>query len=63
MAVGSYGGGIGRTGQTMDFELNQEQGQFRDSVRRFAERHLSDGALRRAHEPGFPFDVARAMAA
>lgn len=46
----------------MDFELNQEQGQFRDSVRRFAERHLSDGALRRAHEPGFPFDVARAMA-
>ena len=46
----------------MDFQLSEEQGLFRDSVRRFAERHLAEGALKRAHEPGFPFDAARAAA-
>ncbi|MCG8559144.1 MAG: acyl-CoA dehydrogenase family protein, partial [Hyphomicrobiales bacterium] len=46
----------------MDFELSEEQSLFRDSIRKFAERHLADGALARAHQPGFPFDVARTMA-
>ena len=46
----------------MDLELSEEQSLFRDSVRRFAERHLADGALKRAHAPEFPFDAARAMA-
>jgi alkylation response protein AidB-like acyl-CoA dehydrogenase len=43
----------------MDFQLSEAQRQFQDSVRRFAERHLRDGALARAHSPKFPFDVAR----
>lgn len=43
----------------MDFELSEEQRQFQESVRRFAERHLADGALARAHSPRFPFDVAK----
>lgn len=42
--------------------LTEEQILFRDSVRGFAERHLAAGALARAHEPSFPFDVARQMA-
>ena len=36
---------------------------FCDSVRRFAERNLTDGALTRAHLPGFPWDVAKLAAA
>jgi alkylation response protein AidB-like acyl-CoA dehydrogenase len=43
----------------MDFQLGEEQRQFQDSVRRFARRHLADGALSRAHSPKFPFDVAK----
>ncbi len=46
----------------MEFHLNEEQELFRESVRGFAERHLAAGALERAHDPGFPFDVARLMA-
>ncbi|EDP61433.1 acyl-CoA dehydrogenase-like protein [alpha proteobacterium BAL199] len=42
--------------------LTSEQIQFRDSVRGFAERHLAAGALVRAHEPSFPFEVAKLMA-
>src|SRR3546814_7193583 len=42
--------------------LTEEQILFRDSVRGFAERHLADGRLARAHERSFPFDVARLMA-
>ncbi|NQW09404.1 MAG: acyl-CoA dehydrogenase family protein [Alphaproteobacteria bacterium] len=42
--------------------LTEEQMQFRHAVRGFAERHLAAGALGRAHEPGFPFDVAKLMA-
>jgi alkylation response protein AidB-like acyl-CoA dehydrogenase len=42
--------------------LSEEQILFRDSVRGFAERHLAAGALARAHETAFPFDVARLMA-
>jgi alkylation response protein AidB-like acyl-CoA dehydrogenase len=47
---------------TMDFGLTSEQEQFRDSVRRFAEKHLAQGARERAHEPGYPWDVAKLMA-
>ncbi|TXL70630.1 acyl-CoA dehydrogenase [Vineibacter terrae] len=46
----------------MNFELSDEQRLFADNVRRFALGELADGALRRAHEPAFPFDVARLMA-
>lgn len=46
----------------MDFELTEEQVLFQDQVRKLAERELADGALKRAHDPGFPFDVARLFA-
>jgi len=46
----------------MNFELSEEQKMFRDSVRGFAERHLAAGALARAHEDGFPREVAKMMA-
>jgi alkylation response protein AidB-like acyl-CoA dehydrogenase len=46
----------------MDFHLTPEQTQFRDSVLRFSQAHLSKGALERAHAPGYPFDVAKLMA-
>ena len=47
----------------MDFRLTPEQTQFRDSVRRFAENELAPGALERAHASGYPWEVARQMAA
>ena len=46
----------------MNFEFTPEQTQFADTVRRFARAHLAAGALERAHDPRFPFDVARLMA-
>ncbi|HMH17788.1 MAG TPA: acyl-CoA dehydrogenase [Burkholderiales bacterium] len=46
----------------MDFRFTPEQEQFRDSVRRFAEKHLAAGARERAHSPDYPWDVARLMA-
>jgi len=46
----------------MNFELTSEQIAFRDAVRGFAERHLRNGALERAHEPEHPWDVAKLMA-
>lgn len=46
----------------MDFRLTPEQEQFRDSVRRFAAKHLAQGARERAHAPGYPWDVAKLMA-
>jgi alkylation response protein AidB-like acyl-CoA dehydrogenase len=46
----------------MDFRFTPEQEQFRDSVRRFAEKHLAKGAHERAHLPDYPFDVAKLMA-
>ena len=45
----------------MNFELNEEQQAFADSVRRFAESNLKAGALERAHDPHFPRDVAQMM--
>jgi alkylation response protein AidB-like acyl-CoA dehydrogenase len=47
----------------MDFRFTPEQEAFRDSVRRFALKHLAPGARQRAHEPGYPWDVAKLMAA
>jgi alkylation response protein AidB-like acyl-CoA dehydrogenase len=46
----------------MDFRFTPEQEQFRDSVRRFAEKHLAAGALARAHAADYPWDVAKLMA-
>src|SRR6266513_1154624 len=48
---------------TMDFSFTPEQEQFRESVRRFAEKHLAKGARDRAHSPDYPWDVAKLVAA
>lgn len=45
----------------MEFTLTEEQRQFAESVSRFAREKLAEGALARAHNPAFPFDVARMM--
>jgi len=47
----------------MDFQLNEEQRLFRDSVAKWAEDNLREGALARAHSPSFPFEVSRKAAA
>jgi alkylation response protein AidB-like acyl-CoA dehydrogenase len=47
----------------MNFDFTDEQKLFADSVRRFAQAHLAKGALERAHDPRFPFDVAKLMSA
>ena len=46
----------------MNFRLTPEQQDFQDGVLRFARRHLAEGAHRRAHEPDYPWDVAKRMA-
>lgn len=43
----------------MDFELNEETRAFQNSVRGIAERHLKEDALKRAHETGWPWHIAR----
>jgi alkylation response protein AidB-like acyl-CoA dehydrogenase len=45
----------------MNFQFTEEQSLFAQSVRKFALAHLADGALKRAHDPRFPFDVAKLM--
>jgi alkylation response protein AidB-like acyl-CoA dehydrogenase len=47
----------------MNFELTAEQSMFADQVRRFALAHLAKDALKRAHDPRFPFEVAQLMSA
>src|ERR1700682_5256443 len=47
----------------MDFRLTPEQEQFRESVRRMAEKHLAQDARKRAYSPEYPWDVAKLMAA
>jgi alkylation response protein AidB-like acyl-CoA dehydrogenase len=47
----------------VNFELTSDQQTFRDAVRGFAERHLREGALKRAHQEEHPWDVAKLMAA
>jgi len=46
----------------MNFDFTDEQNLFADSVRRFAREKLAPGAVKRAHDPRFPFDVAKLMA-
>jgi len=46
----------------MNFDFTDEEKLFAQSVRRFAHEQLAPGALKRAHDPGFPFDVAQLMA-
>ena len=46
----------------MDFNLTEEQRSFQNSVRNLAESHLSQGSLKRAHDPNFPKDVAKLFA-
>ncbi|MFF7476936.1 acyl-CoA dehydrogenase family protein [Streptomyces sp. NPDC008092] len=43
-------------------ELTEAQRDFAASVQAFARKHLADGALRRAHDPAFPWDVAKLLA-
>jgi alkylation response protein AidB-like acyl-CoA dehydrogenase len=45
----------------MNFEFTDEQKLFAESVRRFALAHLEKDALARAHDPRFPFAVAKLM--
>src|ERR671923_923071 len=47
----------------MNFDFPEKQNLFAESVRRFAEAHLAKDALKRAHSPHFPFDVAKLMSA
>src|SRR5437660_9286608 len=47
----------------MNFAFTHEQKLFAEQVRRFAQAHLETDALRRAHDPRFPFDVAKLMGA
>jgi alkylation response protein AidB-like acyl-CoA dehydrogenase len=46
----------------MNFQLSSDQETFRDAVRGFAERHLREGALQRAHDPEHPWEVAKLIA-
>jgi len=45
----------------MNFDFTDEQKLFAEQVRRFAQDHLAAGALKRAHDPRFPYDVAQLM--
>src|SRR6187455_1949123 len=47
----------------MQFTFPEEQQAFADSVRRFALAKLAPDALKRAHDPRYPFDVAKLMSA
>src|SRR6202048_4002651 len=47
----------------MNFEFTEEQKLFAEQVRRFATAQLAQDALARAHQSGFPFDVAKLMSA
>lgn len=46
----------------MNFDFTAEQKQFAEQVQRFARENLAAGSLERAHDPRFPFDVAKLMA-
>ena len=45
----------------MNFEFTEEQRLFADAVHKFAVAELGADALKRAHNPRFPFDVAQRM--
>jgi len=42
----------------MNFELTEEYQAYADAVRRFAQNELAPGALERAHQREYPWDVA-----
>jgi alkylation response protein AidB-like acyl-CoA dehydrogenase len=42
----------------MNFELTEDQTIFYNSVRKFAEKELAEGALQRAHSDEYPWDIA-----
>lgn len=46
----------------MDFAFTPEQQSLAQSIRAFATRDLAGGALDRAHDPSYPWDVARLLA-
>ena len=46
----------------MDFALTEEQRAFAETVRRFARDKLAAGALQRAHQAAYPWDIARQLA-
>lgn len=46
----------------MDFTLSEEHQAFADSVARFAQDKLADGALQRAHAPHYPWETAELLA-
>src|ERR1700747_471897 len=50
-------------GRNMQFTFTEEQQAFADSVHRFARAQLEQDALVRAHDPRYPFDVAKLMSA
>src|SRR6201982_1761203 len=50
-------------GIEMQFNFTEEQQAFADSFRRFALAHLEKDALKRAHDPRYPFDIAKLRSA
>lgn len=46
----------------MDFSLNEEQGLLKEAVEGFSRQNLADGAITRAHQDAYPWDVAKLMA-
>jgi alkylation response protein AidB-like acyl-CoA dehydrogenase len=46
----------------MDFQLTPEQEQFCAAVLAFSKKNLAAGARERAHQPDYPWDVAKLMA-
>lgn len=45
----------------MDFRLDEDQRAFAAAVRDFARSELKDSAVELAHQPGYPWDVARLL--
>src|SRR5437868_8064700 len=45
----------------MNFAFTEEQKLFAEGVRKFARAHLEKDTLERAHDPRFPFEIARLM--
>lgn len=46
----------------MNFDLTPEQVAFGDAVRGFAQSQLAEGALERAHDPNYSFELAAKLA-
>ncbi|MDX8356427.1 acyl-CoA dehydrogenase family protein [Sphingopyxis terrae] len=47
----------------MNFDFTDDQTAFSDAVRGFARTQLANGALERAHDPNYSFELARKLAA